>query len=457
MSGGESLREVLGALETAAEPVRDLFPTLLREQSWRVPERELLDALGSLHRVRGLVEAAHLRVLREIDARGVTGTVGSAPIATTTEGLVREVTGAGPAAARRDVAAARATGPADVLAGFGDRLADGRVRREHVDVAVRCLDRVPAHLVAEPDARATVTAFLLEVADSRADDRTLDRHARQLLTRLAPDPEERLDPDAPARRFLDLGDDGTGMVSGRFALDPVAGAELRAALDAYSAPEPVTDVDGAPLRDPRTPRQRRADALTRLVEAARGISVPRRGERPRVVVHATAAQLAGGGAGLATTESGEPVADWALSRLTCDAVLQRVVGDASLGPLDVGREHRLVTLAQRRAVAARDRGCVICGAPPDWCDAHHIVPWSQGGATDLDNLALVCPGHHTAVHAGTWTFDRDADGRLVLVPPRHVDPSRTPRRPTAHLIAETLSEIEEFTADLSRRSLPLLT
>jgi hypothetical protein len=147
MSGGGSLREVLGAVETAAEPLRDVLGTLLGEQSWRVPERELLDAMGSLHRLRGLVEAAHLRVLREIDARGVTGTVGSAPVATTTEGLVREVTGAAPAAARRDVAAARVTGPVDVLAGFGDRLAEGRVRREHVDVdvAVRCLDRLPAH------------------------------------------------------------------------------------------------------------------------------------------------------------------------------------------------------------------------------------------------------------------------------------------------------------------------
>ncbi|MGF1661480.1 MAG: DUF222 domain-containing protein [Kineosporiaceae bacterium] len=476
MSGGGSLREVLGGVEAASGPLRDLLGTLLGGQSWRVPERDLLDALGSLHRLRGLVDAAHLRVVREIDARGVTGAVGSAPVATTTEGLVREVTGAGPGAARRDVAAARATGPADVLAGFAEHLADGRVRREHVDVAVRCLDRIPGHLVREPaepggaseegaGVREIVAGFLLRIADTRADDRTLDRHARQLLAHLAPDPQDRVDPEAPARRFLDLGDDETGMVTGRFALDPVAGAELRVALAEWSAPEPLTDADGHPLRDPRTPRQRRADALSRLVEAARGISVPRRGERPRVVVHAAAAQLAdagsaegsGCGAGSATTESGDPVPAWVLGRLACDAVLQRVVDDPSLGPLDVGREHRLVTLAQRRALAARDHGCVVCGAPPDWCDAHHVIPWSHGGTTDLANLALLCPGHHTAVHAGTWTLHRDPDGHLVLVPPRHVDPTRTPRRPTAHLITATLSEVEQVLRDHAERSMPLRT
>jgi hypothetical protein len=457
MSGGASVREVLGGVEAASGPLRDLLGTLLGEQSWRVPERELLDALGALHRVRSLVDAAQLRVLREVDARGVTGAVGSAPVATTTEGLVREVTGASPAAARRDVAAARVTGPADVLAGFAERLADGRVRREHVDVAVRCLDRLPAHLVAEPDARATVTGFLLEVVDSRVDERTLDRHARQLLARLAPDPEERLDPDATERAFLDLRTDGTGMLVGRFQLDPAAGATLRAALDSRSAPEPVTDLDGRPVRDPRPARRRRADALAELAETALGVTAPRRGERPRVVIHATPAQLTGAAAGLATTEAGEPLPVWLTGRSACDAVLQRVVEDPSLGPLDVGREHRLVTVAQRRALAARDRGCVICGAQPDWCDAHHIVPWSQGGATDLDNLALVCPGHHTAVHAGSWALERDGDGDLVIIPPRHVDPSRTPRRPVAHLIDETLSEVERYTRDLAERSVPLRT
>jgi hypothetical protein len=45
----------------------------------------------------------------------------------------------------------------------------------------------------------------------------------------------------------------------------------------------------------------------------------------------------------------------------------------------------------------------------------------------------------------------------MIIPPRHVDPSRTPRRPVAHLIDEMLSEVERYTRDLAERSIPLRT
>jgi hypothetical protein len=53
---------------------------------------------------------------------------------------------------------------------------------------------------------------------------------------------------------------------------------------------------------------------------------------------------------------------------------------------------------------ARDDGCVVpgCGIPADWCDVHHVIPWSQGGSTDVEGMCLVCPRHHTAIHAGVW-------------------------------------------------------
>src|SRR5699024_12417211 len=40
------------------------------------------------------------------------------------------------------------------------------------------------------------------------------------------------------------------------------------------------------------------------------------------------------------------------------------------------------------------------------CDAHHIRPWSQGGATDLDNLILLCRRHHTVVHKHQLRIER---------------------------------------------------
>jgi hypothetical protein len=34
--------------------------------------------------------------------------------------------------------------------------------------------------------------------------------------------------------------------------------------------------------------------------------------------------------------------------------------------------------------------------------AHHVVWWSRGGRTDLDNLTLVCSFHHKMVHEYGW-------------------------------------------------------
>ncbi|MEP6482771.1 MAG: HNH endonuclease signature motif containing protein [Rhodoglobus sp.] len=40
----------------------------------------------------------------------------------------------------------------------------------------------------------------------------------------------------------------------------------------------------------------------------------------------------------------------------------------------------------------RDGGCRFpgCDRPPSWCEAHHIVPWSHGGRTDLADGLLLC-------------------------------------------------------------------
>lgn len=44
--------------------------------------------------------------------------------------------------------------------------------------------------------------------------------------------------------------------------------------------------------------------------------------------------------------------------------------------------------------------------PPSWCEAHHVRPWLQGGATDLANGILLCAHHHHEVHAGRLRIER---------------------------------------------------
>jgi hypothetical protein len=101
------------------------------------------------------------------------------------------------------------------------------------------------------------------------------------------------------------------------------------------------------------------------------------------------------------------------------ALLPPVLGGAPTQPLEVGRTSRVVTAAQRAALAVRDNGCVFpgCERPLAWCDAHHLRHWLHGGPTDLANLALLCRTHHRAVHEGGWRLHRHPDGRLTATPP----------------------------------------
>jgi len=82
----------------------------------------------------------------------------------------------------------------------------------------------------------------------------------------------------------------------------------------------------------------------------------------------------------------------------------------------------VVSPGLRRALAARDRGCVFvgCDRAPAHCDGHHITSWLDGGPTDLDNLVLLCRVHHRLVHDGGWRLRRDDDGVVTVTPPASV-------------------------------------
>ncbi len=103
----------------------------------------------------------------------------------------------------------------------------------------------------------------------------------------------------------------------------------------------------------------------------------------------------------ATLEDGTPVAMSELARALCDAEITRIVMSAEGVPLDVGRTRRLFTTAQRRAVVARDRGCVWngCEQQASRCEVHHVRWWDRHqGPTSVPNAALLCRYHHSEVH-----------------------------------------------------------
>jgi hypothetical protein len=132
-------------------------------------------------------------------------------------------------------------------------------------------------------------------------------------------------------------------------------------------------------------------------------------------------QLRGHDAGLARLDGGciaEPVTPALARRIACDAgIIPAVLGGAS-EVLDLGRERRLASPAQRRALALRDNGCAFpaCDRPPPWTDAH-LKSWAQGGPTDVDNLVLLCGPHHDLVHHAGWTITLGTDRRPRFRPP----------------------------------------
>ncbi|WP_395307815.1 DUF222 domain-containing protein [Mycobacterium sp. AMU20-3851] len=201
-----------------------------------------------------------------------------------------------------------------------------------------------------------------------------------------------------------------GRVAATLDLDALTGEELFAALDPLC--RPVPQPDGSP--DPRPPGRRRADAFGQIMRTY--LSSSQRPMSGGVLPHVTLIRPAGVDSLGFTGPVSAPTADL----ISCDSTLTSVTVDGAGAPLNVGRAERLFTPIIRKGLSVRDRGCAFpgCGRPVSWCDAHHIRPWSEGGATSVDNGVLLCRSHHTAVHHGGWRVYLGPDRHPWFIPPR---------------------------------------
>jgi hypothetical protein len=466
--------------------------------AWSLSDEQAREGVRECFELLARVESVWLGLVRDLDSRE--GAVAGARPGKAAHSFLTQALHVSPGKAAADVAAAHALDPDAApgegrLPAMGAAFAAGQVSRGHVDVAVRTLARIPRHLARGrgPDGVSgaeRVDAFLTEQSRHLSPGQT-GQLARHLLGVLDPEGSDRFDPLAHERRSLTMGRDATGMRIGRFQLAPAGGARLKAALDHFAAPSPAAagwDERGQQvlIPDRRTREQRYADALVALADAALSATPSGTAEPADVLVIATPEQLAAARAaaraahpdpggpqpgdphagdplpadaqpgapqpgagedtaaapGLATCTRIGPLTPTTLGLLGCDAAFQAIILTRS-GPgtaprvLDLGRTVRTVTRAQRRALIARDLGCVVpgCAAPPQACQAHHVTYWRHGGATDLANLALVCHRHHTEIHLGTWQL-RMCQGTPWAIPPPWIDPDRRPLRNTAHHAAD---------------------
>jgi hypothetical protein len=128
-------------------------------------------------------------------------------------------------------------------------------------------------------------------------------------------------------------------------------------------------------------------------------------------------------------EAGPRVGRQALEAVLCEAVVEVTARSEDGIPMTYGRKTRTIPPALRRFILHRDgHVCQADGCPSDHrLQIHHIIPWSQGGATDPDNLITFCWFHHQIiVHQQGFTPRSHPDhGRIrftrksMRAPPTH--------------------------------------
>ena len=154
--------------------------------------------------------------------------------------------------------------------------------------------------------------------------------------------------------------------------------------------------------------QKQADAL---VEVARGYLAGGSDKKSstadhyQVMVHVDETALRNEG-----VKSDLPIES--MRRVMCDGSIIPIIKDASGNPLDVGRKHRVIPPAIRRALLARDKSCRFPGCSHDrWLTGHHVKHWVDGGETSLANTMLLCSKHHRLLHEGGYTIQRNFEGK----------------------------------------------
>lgn len=370
----------VAALERAADALAALDPA-------QMAGAELSETIVALHRLRGRLEGVEARLTAAWDARMVWADDGARSGAAW---LAHRC--------RIPVQAARA------LVRVARRLrATPRTEAALVagEVGAHQAKRLARAATRDPEAFERDEAMLLGHARALRSPH-FDRAVTYWEQLADPDGTERdaRERDEARRLHLSKTFEGTWVLDG--VSDTVGGAVVSEALariddelfEADWAEARAEKGEGVtPLDLPRTPAQRRFDAL--VVMAVRALTAPRDGKAPRPLftVLVDYPSLAGRVLELA---DGTVLTPGQLVPWLGEADVERVVFDGPSRVLDVGVRRRLFSGATRRAVEVRDRFCTgfACEEPSGRCDIDHVVPYAAGGPTVQGNGRAVCPRHH---------------------------------------------------------------
>ncbi|CRZ17082.1 HNH endonuclease signature motif containing protein [Mycolicibacterium neworleansense] len=385
----------------------------------------LFAELSELTGQRNAIDGRIVEIVAELDRDELCGATGARSI----EALVAWKTGVTPRNAETMVAVARRV---EEFPRCTQDLREGRLSLDQVGViAEKAADGSDEHY-AELAAVATVTQL---------------RTAIKLEPRPEPDPKPE-----PQRSFTRV--EGDGYTTYRITLPRLEAAKFDAARQAHhdglvadwKRDHDTDDSDGdGDTSQQAPPFPDSVNAFMSLVETGWDAEAAHRphGQHTTVVVHVDVEKP------VAALHLGPVLAEDERRYLLCDATFEAWF-ERHGQPIGAGRTTRAISRRLRRALEHRDRCCVVpgCGSTRG-LHAHHIVHWEEGGATDLDNLVLVCPYHHRLHHRRLITITgpaghlsvTDHTGRPLhggslarppITPPPDVPPCPGPTGERAH-------------------------
>ncbi|MGN6302406.1 MAG: DUF222 domain-containing protein, partial [Angustibacter sp.] len=371
-SGGAG---ALAAVSAAVEGLQQLAGSGL----WQESDSGLRALAGLIDQLRRLADGQLVRLLAEVDSRGLPGQDGTGSPAAWLRRVAPSMRPGEAAGLGKQAHTLYRSALAPELGPTRAALEAGQVRVCQARVVTEAVEKlspptVPADGPDAIDPEQVVTAQVMLLDDAtRLPAPDLAECATAIRHHLDPSADDRLARDEKGQhrqRSLVLTAESSGMYYLQGALTRECGNALRTAIDAWSAPQPAAD--GTP--DPRSAGQRRHDALHRLAQTtlARGEVPTSHGSPAKVIIRVTAETLATAVTAPVTTpvttpdakttglppaelEDGTPISRTTLARIACDADLVPILLDDLANPLDVGRTHRLHTPKQRTALAERDR------------------------------------------------------------------------------------------------------
>ena len=365
--------------------------------------------LCDIEAIRSWASAAEARIVSELAA------VTPFPEATIAE------------ATRSSINAASRTreraGTLDDAMGFDEALISGSIVTGHVDELTRAAKRLD-----DQEQRSELfdrsSTLLADAQRSSVEQfRTVLGRAVTAIQR-----DDGMDRLARQRRATTMSswvaDDGMWNLRARF--DPLTGVKVSNAIDRTLKAVFAEQVPESCPADPvEKQKHLRALALARLINQEDDDKVRRVGV-PEFVAVIDVDQPNG---------RGEPTVDWGIgvevpARVIADmidtgaatataVVVRNGVIVHAPGDMNLARTARHASRDQRRALRAMYRTCAIpgCGTHFDRCKIHHIIWWSNGGLTDLDNLLPVCVHHHHKIHDTGWTVTLDQQRQLTITLP----------------------------------------